>query len=124
MNIGDLIEICKNSMGKKIFLMLNDKKIPMSTQYYIADGIVFFEVNLENKNGLDDNGFIWEMENEVESDKCWGENIYQAPMEKLGECELKFAKDFNEVIQNDIFDNCYEIANYENLENEIRIYIK
>lgn len=124
MNVGDLIDICKNSMGKKIFLILDDKKIPMSTEYYIANDIVFFEVDFKNKIGIDDYGFIWEMEREAEEDDCWKENIYEAPMERLGGCELEFPKDFKEVIENDEFDNCYEIIRVQNLGNEIRIYLK
>lgn len=129
MNIGDLLEICQNGKDKNIYLSIIDDfdneeiKIPMGFEYYIADDMVFFEVNFKNKYKMTKKEFVKLMENEVYEDSCWGSDIYVAPMEKLGNCELKFAKNYNEVINNDIFYNCYDIKIIKEFENAIVIYL-
>lgn len=134
--VSDLLELCRKGYDdKKIYLIVSGKeekyKIPMSMQYYVADDIFFFEVGFENKNIVDNNTFIGLLESECENDReCWGNDLYIAPMEKVGNCELRFAKNMLEVYE-DNFDNCYEIekieskiVNIENGNKEILIYLK
>lgn len=121
--VDELLSVCqKGSEDKDIFLELNGKKIPMSSQYYIVDEIVFFEVvkKEELPFRLDNNGFIYIMEKECENDDSWGD-LYTSPMEHLGSCELRFTKDMEQLIQNTWLDNNYEIENIVNTDTEIII---
>lgn len=135
--VRDLLDLCKNSnFDEYIYLIIqgeNEKyKIPMNYNYYVADNTFFFEVVFSNKDKFDNNGFIDLLEKECENDyECWGGDIYYAPMDKVADCELKFAKNMEEVIDKDIFYNCYEIEKIEskivdvtNGKKEILIYLK
>lgn len=121
--IQDLLDFGTFS-NKNIFLYLEDekKKIPMALDFYVADDIFFFEVE-ENAeiNTLEDLRNVLE---EEAKDECWAEDIYVAPMEKILNCEIRFAKDFSEVTEKDIFYNCYEIYRIGIKEDEIIIKLK
>lgn len=107
---------------RKLYLEIENKKIPMSLQYYVADDIFFFEVNEKAElSRLEDLKIILEEEAE---DTCWREDIYTAPMDKISSCEIKFPKDFLGVISNDIFYNCYEIDKISFGDDEIIIRLK
>lgn len=127
--VNDLLELCKKGYDdKKIYLIIdrgeNKYKIPMSTQYYVADDIFFFEVGFENKTDLDNNGFIDLLEKECINDcECWGNDIYYAPMDKIGDCELRFAKNMLEIYE-DNFDECFDIVDIKEVNNEIQISLK
>lgn len=136
--ISDLLELCEKeeNISKNIYLIISGEeekyKIPMSKNYYVADDMFFFEVVFRNEKTLKGEDFIELIESECENDlDCWGGNLYVAPMEKVGNCELKFAKNMIEVVDKDIFYNCYEIekieskiVNIENGSKEILIYLK
>lgn len=135
--ISDLLDLCKEeNISKNIYLIISGEeekyKIPMSANYYVADDMFFFEVVFRNEKILKGKDFIELIESECENDlECWGGNLYVAPMEKVGNCELKFAKNMIEVVDKDNFDNCYEIekieskiVNIENGNKEILIYLK
>lgn len=115
--INDLLDF-KN---RNLYLMLNGKKIPMRLQFYVIDDIFFFEVDENAKlSTLDELRTVLESEAE---DKCWGD-IYTAPMEKISNCEIRFPKKYNDVISNDIFDDCYTITKIETTLNDIIIWLK
>lgn len=128
MFVSDLLDIHKKNVdNKNIYLIIEKKekyKIPMSLQYYVADNIFFFEVIWSNKKVYDDNAFVDLIEQEARNDSCWSDDIYYSPMERIGDCELKFAKNFEEVITSDIFDNCYDIVKIDETDKEILIYLK
>ena len=116
--ISDLLDL-KN---RNLYLMLDGKKIPMSLNYYVADEMFFFEVKENTSvNTLDELRTILEEEAE---DKCWGDDIYIAPMERISNCEIRFPKDFTEVTSIDVFDNCYTIAKIETTMDDIIIHLK
>ena len=109
-------------LNRDLYLMKDGKKISMSLQYYVADDIFFFEVNEKAElSTLEDFRKILEEEAE---DTCWREDIYIAPMDKISSCEMRFPKDFKEVICKNIFDNCYEIDRINFGNDEIIIKLK
>lgn len=109
-------------LNRDLYLMKDEKKIPMSLQYYVADDIFFFEVNEKAElSTLED--FRGILEEEAE-DTCWREDAYIAPMDKISSCEMRFPKDFKEVIYKNIFDNCYEIDRINFGNDEIIIELK
>ena len=116
--IGDLLDL----KDRNLYLAKDGKKIPMSLQYYVADDIFFFEVDDNVKlHTLDELRTVLEMEAE---DDCWHENIYVTPMEKISNCEIRFPKDFSEVTDIDVFDNCYAIIKIETTMDDIIIHLK
>ena len=121
MFVNDLL----NLKDRKLYLNINGHKTPMSIQFYIADNIIFFDTNetLEEVNTLESLRHV--LESEAEEDPCWSEDIYQAPMDKIGNCEIRFPKDLdNDVINDSIFDNCYTIVKPEITMDEIIINLK
>lgn len=109
-------------LNRDLYLIKDEKKIPMSLQYYVADDIFFFEVNEKAElSTLEDFKEILEEEAE---DTCWREDIYIAPMDKISSCEMRFPKDFKEVMYKNIFDNCYEIDRINFGNDEIIIKLK
>lgn len=111
--------------GKYVYLYLEDerKKIPMSENFYVADDIFFFEINKDKKGKTLLDTIKGCLEDEAE-DSCWHHDIYCSPMEKILNCEIRFPKDFKEVTNKDIFDNCYEIDKISLGDSEVIINIK
>ena len=116
--ISDLLDL-KN---RNLYLEIDGKKIPMSLHYYVASEIFFFEVNdCAKLHTLDELRTVLEEEAE---DRCWGDDIYIAPMERISSCEIKFPKDFSEVTSIDVFDNCYTIIKIETTMDDVIIKLK
>lgn len=121
MMIDDLLDL----KDRYLYLEIEGKRYPMSLNFYVADGIFFFNVDKHDDiklHTLDDLRTILEIEAQ---DSCWSEDIYQAPMNKIGSCEVRFPKDyFNDVVSNDIFDNCYTITKMDITTDDIIIKLK
>ena len=116
--IGDLLDL----KDRNLYLMKDGKKIPMSLNFYVADNIFFFEINDHIKlHTLDELRTLLEEEAE---DNCWSDDIYIAPMERISNCEIRFPKDFSEVTQDDVFDNCYTVTHIDTTMDDIIIYLK
>lgn len=119
--IDDILDL-KN---RNLYLDIDGKKYPMSMQFYVADNIFFFNVDLHDDIKVNDIDMLRQcLEMEAE-DPCWGEDIYQAPMNKIGSCEIRFPKDyFGDVVNNDIFDNCYTILKMDITTDDVIIKLK
>lgn len=102
--VDDLL-LLKN---RKLYLEKDGKKIPMYLNYYVVDDIFFFEIKEDNTT-IHDLEELRDLLEKEAYDECWGGDIYTAPMSKILDCEIRFPKNYNEVIQDDIFDNCYKI---------------
>ena len=120
MFISDIINYI---MDKKLYIQLEDKIFPMDLNYYIADGIFFFKVNRENTavHTIDD--LITDLEYEAR-DESWANDIYCSPMEQIENCEIRFPKDFDQVLNDDIFDNCYKITKEEPIKDTLIICLE
>lgn len=121
--IQDLLDF-DTFLERNIFLYFENenKKIPMALSFYVVDDIFFFEVNEKAElSTLEDFRKILEEEAE---DTCWHNDIYCSPMEKISNCEIRFPKDFTEVIHKNIFNNCYEIDRIKIGNDEIIIKLK
>ena len=118
--INDLLDF-KN---RNLYLNIDGKKIPMSMEFYVADDIFFFDVDSHDETKVHTLDELREQLEIEANDPCWREDIYEAPMNKIGNCEIKFPKDyFNDVLQNDIFDNCYTIQKIDTTMDDIIIYL-
>ena len=121
MVIDDLLDL----KDRYLYLEIEGKRYPMSLNFYVADDIFFFNVDLHDDiklHTLDDLRTILEIEAQ---DDCWSDDIYIAPMNKIGLCEVRFPKNyFEDVVNNDIFDNCYTITKMEIAEDDIIIKLK
>lgn len=117
--VNDLLEL----KDRNLYLMINGTKIPMRLQFYVADEIFFFEVQLDNKevSTLEELRSYLEMEAE---DECWLGDIYTSPMTKIGNCEIRFPKDFDDLVSNSNFDDCYKIERIETTMDDIIIKLK
>lgn len=119
--ISDILDL-KN---RNLYLEINGKKHPMSMQFYVADNIFFFNVDMHDDVKVNDINTLRDCLEIEANDPCWGEDIYQAPMNRIGSCEIRFPKDyFNDVIDNDIFDNCYTIVKMDIAMDEVVIKLK
>lgn len=127
MVIGELLELCQDKQTnkeRKIILFLENEKltIPMISDYYIMNEVIFFKVpkeleGMKDCDNLTDKRLIYIMENEA-SDYCWGD-LYTAPIEHLGHCELKFNYD----IQNEC-ENTFKIGQVTVTDNTILIHLE
>ena len=118
--INDLLEL----KDRNLYLEIDGKKIPMSLQFYVADDIFFFNVDMHDDiklHTLEDLRNCLEIEAQ---DSCWSEDIYEAPMNKIGSCEIRFPKNYEDVVGNDIFDDCYTIFTMETTMDDIIIKLK
>ena len=117
--IDELLEL-KN---RNLYLEKDKKKIPMSLNYYVVDDMFFFEIKEDNTT-IHDLEELRDLLEKEAYDECWSGDIYTAPMTKISDCEIRFPKNYSEVIQNDIFDNCYTITNIETTMDDIIIHLK
>lgn len=120
--IDELLEL----KDRNLYLEIDGKKIPMSLQFYVADDIFFFNVDMHDDiklNTLDELRDCLETEAE---DPCWREDVYKAPMNRIGSCEVKFSKNFFEDIANDdlLFTDCYTIEKLKTTMDDIIIKLK
>lgn len=133
--LDDLYKVCKNCKEeKKIMLKINKNNtmeflIPMVQGHYIEDSIWYSEVlnKLEDKEtnfvGITNYGFIDELEREcLDYKECWVDSLYNSPMDNLCGCELKFANDIFDVLNDN--KNIYEILSIKETENYIIIELK
>lgn len=93
----------------------------MSKEYTIIDGIWFTEVSKRVEFSVTNLEFVEEMEFECRRDSSWG-SIYSAPMEELGNCELKFIKSIYDLDENNY--NQFSIIEVFDNENDITIKLK
>lgn len=93
----------------------------MSKEYTIIDGIWFTEVSKRVEFSVTNLEFVEEMEFECRRDSSWG-SIYSAPMEELGNCELKFVKSIYDLDENNY--NQFSIIEVFDNENDITIKLK
>lgn len=93
----------------------------MSKEYTIIDGIWFTEVSKRVEFPTTNLEFVEEMEFECRRDNSWG-SIYSAPMEELGNCELKFVKSIYDLDENNY--NQFSIIEVFDNENDITIKLK
>lgn len=120
-----IIDDILNLKNRNLYLEINGKKIPMSMQFYVIDDIFFFNVDLHNDTKVNDINTLRDCLETEALDSCWREDIYQAPMNRIGSCEMRFPKDyFNDVINNDIFDNCYTIVKMDITMDDVIIKLK
>lgn len=119
--INDLLDL-KN---RDLYLEIDGKKIPMSMQFYVADDIFFFNVDLHDDVTVNDIDTLRDCLETEALDSCWNGDIYEAPMNKIGSCEMRFPKDyFNDVVTNDIFYNCYKIIKMDITADDIIIKLE
>lgn len=93
----------------------------MSKEYTIIDGIWFTEVSKRVEFSTTNLEFVEQMEFECRRDSSWG-SIYSAPMEELGNCELKFVKSIYDLDENNY--NQFSIIEVFDNENDITIKLK
>lgn len=93
----------------------------MSKEYTIIDGIWFTEVSKRVEFSVTNLEFVEQMEFECRRDSSWG-SIYSAPMEELGNCELKFVKSIYDLDENNY--NQFSIIEVFDNENDITIKLK
>lgn len=119
--INDLLDL----KDRYLYLEIEGKRYPMSLNFYVADGIFFFNVDKHDDiklHTLDDLRTCLEIEAQ---DSCWSGDIYIAPMDKIGSCEIRFPKNyFEDVVNNDTFDNCYTIFKMDITTDDIIIKLK
>lgn len=122
--LNEFLEKCrKGSETKQILLNINGKTIPMGQQYYIVDGIWYGLVSLDEKEYIDNDGFIDIVEREcINNEDEWGD-LYTSPMDDIGNCELRFANDCSKSM-NTLYDEEYEIVKIADDEKNIVIYLK
>jgi hypothetical protein len=127
--LDELLQICnKGADEKEIVLLVENKdkieKYAMVEGHYITDNVWFSEIvkSQEHIRPMTNYSFIEEMEQEcVQYPNDWGD-LYIAPMESLGGCELKFVDTL--MNKDDIIDNDkYSITGLEEREKEIIIHI-
>lgn len=128
--LGELLRICKRgSEEKNILLDVTTKNgehfvTNMDINKYIADGIWFTEVNKNLEKHTTNDDLIGAMEEECLSDKeSWFTALYYAPMDLLGDCELRFVNNISDVSIDDNFDLQYDIAKIVD-DKDIIIYLK
>ena len=118
--IDDLLDL----KDRNLYLEVEGKKYPLDLQFYVADGIFFFNVDFHDDikvKRLEDLRYVLELEAE---DSCWRDDLYEAPMNRIGNCEIRFPKSFNDVLENNIFDNCYTITGMDITTDDIIIKLK
>ena len=84
--ISDLLDLKDGNL----YLRIKGKLIPMSLDFYIEDDTFYFNVNTDDKipaHSLNDLRTCLETEAE---NPCWSNDIYEAPMTKISNCEMKF----------------------------------
>lgn len=118
--LDDFLRTCKRGNSTKNIMLLVDFKvkdkdnhkqikIPMISGHYIIDNVWFSQVcktvgELKNETPITNDDFIDEMEKEcLEYPNNWGD-LYNAPMEDLGNCELRFNYDIGKGFDEDIFE--------------------
>ena len=118
--LDDFLKTCKRGNNTKNIMLLVDFKIkdednhkqikiPMISGHYIIDNVWFSQVcktigGLKNITSITNDDFIYEMEQEcLEYPNDWGD-LYNAPMEALGNCELRFNYDITKGFDEDIFE--------------------
>ena len=102
--IGNLLDIIKENDA--VVVRLNGKNITLTTQYYIEDecwyGFANETFRASDKKQLKENVLheCW--------DECWRDDIYQAPYDRVSNCELRICvgDDIDE-------DESYEVADVE-----------
>lgn len=115
--IGDLLEL----KDRNLYLEIDGKKIPMGLHFYVADDIFFFQIDKDVKlHTLEELRNVLEIEAE---DECWSGDIYEAPMQKISNCEIKFPKDFFNAVENDMFDDNYIITHIDTTTDDIIIHL-
>lgn len=130
--LSELLEICKKgSEEKNIFLNVTTKNgeqflTKIDINKYIVDGVWFSEVRrMEDLDyTVTNDSFIGAMEQECLSDKeSWFTDLYYAPMELLGDCELRFVNNISDISEDNNFDLQYDIAKIVD-DKDIIIYLK
>ncbi len=91
--LDDLLQICENNKNKLIILKIGNDLVPLQNGHYIVDEVWYNEVNMNNVNIMQGIDFICECEDEALEDS-WGD-LYQAPMQQLGNCEVVFTKKYD-----------------------------
>lgn len=106
--LGELLAICNKGEVRNLMLEFHYKdkdsgekrhfKIPMVEGHYIADNIWYSKLcrtlgDLKSSTPINNVNFVYEMERECLNDNCWGD-LYESPMEQLGNCELRFCNNF------------------------------
>ena len=123
--VSDLLDYCLRLNGRQVVFKINKgNTIPVKPQFYVADNIFFFEVDKDYKEKTLDKDIVEILENEASNEPCWNSDIYFSPMEQIGNCEIRFPHNMQEVTQDNIFDNCYEIKNITEELNKIIIYLR
>lgn len=114
--LDDLLKVCQSNKEKNMLLSINQKIIPLQNGHYIVDEIWYNQVELNSKEerikAID---FIDECEDEALNDN-WG-GLYQSPMEHLGNCEVRFATEYNNKNKE------FEVEKIV-IDNDIIIYLK
>lgn len=131
--LEELFEIClKTLKEKKIFLNINYNDmnfyVPMLVNYYIVAGRWYNEIQTDlkklvkdNENIMTTNELIKEVECECLSDiKTWGEDIYVSPIEKVCNCDLKFAYNLNA----EEYEMVFDVESIKELEDKIIINLE
>lgn len=104
--LGELLAICnkgevRNLMLEFPFIVDGEErrfKIPMVSGHYIEDSIWYSLAcktvgDLKGSTPINNVDFIFEMEREcLNNTDEWGD-LYESPMEQLGNCELRFCRD-------------------------------
>lgn len=130
--LGELLEICKNwgvanIMLEVPFIVDGEErifKIPMVSGHYIEDSIWYSLAcktvgDLKGSTPTNSQDFIFEMEREcLDNPDNWGD-LYDSPMEQLGNCELRFCRDMKHKEETSL-----EPIKIEETDNEIIIKFK
>lgn len=130
--LGELLEICNKGEVKNIMLevpfVVDGKerrfKIPMVSGHYIESGIWYSSVcktvgDLKGVTPINSQDFIFEMEREcLDNPDNWGD-LYDSPMEQLGNRELIFCRNMENKEETSL--NPTEI---EETDNEIIIKLE
>ena len=130
--LGELLEICNKGMRKNILLEVpfvvdgeeRKFKIPMVSGHYIENSIWYSFVcktvgDLKGATPINSADFVFEMEQEcLNNENEWGD-LYESPMEQLGNCELRFCNDLQNAIE-----TTFDIKKIEETDNEIIIRLE
>lgn len=130
--LGELLEMCNKKNTRDIVLeysyMKEGKKesykIPMISGHYIEDNIWYSSVcktvgDLMGATPVNNVDFIFEMERECLSNEDeWGD-LYESPMEQLGNCELRFCRDMKNIEETTL-----NITTVEETDKEIIIKLE
>lgn len=122
--LSDFLEKCKEgSETKQILLNISGSIIPMGQLYCIVDGIWYNLISRNKENYVDNDRFIDIVEREcLNNEDEWGD-LYTAPMDDIGNCELRFSNECSQTMDT-LYDEEYEIVKIIDNEQNIVIYLK